>query len=53
MGLINKNTLRNAFDHICYGEVRGAVSSIRIIGISAIYLDNDDDGGNEQLAGWD
>ena len=47
MGLINKNTLRNAFDHICYGDVRGAVPSIRMIGISAIYLDDDDNGDND------
>ena len=34
--------------------MRGAVSSIRMIGISAIYLDDDDDGDNDDdIAWWD
>ena len=32
---------------IGYDDVRGAVSSIRMIGISAIYLDYDDDDDGE------
>ena len=35
-----------AFDCTCYG-VRGAASSIHMIGISAIHLDDDDDGDND------
>lgn len=47
MGLIRIHYEMRSLGRIGYDDVRGAVSSIRMIGISAIYLDYDDDDDGE------